>query len=116
MAIKNLLVHLDDTPAAQARLTAGLALAEAFGAYVTALALVVEPYLRANPGRHLPTDFMREHVARLAQEADALLAAARTAAEQRGIELETRREAGTIDHLPNMLARHARHADLTLVG
>jgi nucleotide-binding universal stress UspA family protein len=116
MAIKNLLVHLDDRPASAPRLEAGLTLAEAFGAHLTALCLLAEPFLRAVPGRHLPADFVRMHLAQLEAEADALLARARAVAEQRGIELETRRETGTLDHLPNMLARQARQADLTLVG
>jgi nucleotide-binding universal stress UspA family protein len=116
MAIKSLLVHLDDRPASTLRLEAGLALAQAFGAHVTALCLIAEPYLRVMPGRHLPADFARIHLDQLKAEAEALLSGARAAAGQRGLELETRCQIGTLDHLPIMLAREARQADLTLIG
>ena len=54
MPIKDLLVHLDDTPASTTRLQAALALAAACGAQVSALYLVAEPFLPGMGGRHLP--------------------------------------------------------------
>lgn len=116
MAIKAVLVHLDDSPAAQARLEAALALGAALGAEVTALYLVAEPFVRALVGRHMPAEFVREHVAQLERDADAVLAAAKAKAEQRGVRLVTHRETGTLDRLPTLLVRQARHVDLTLVG
>lgn len=116
MAIKALLVHLDDAAAATQRLAAGLALGRAFGAEVTALCLVAEPFAPTLVGRHLPAELAREHLARLEQEADALLAAAREEASRQGVAITTRREIGPLDRLPAILARHGRHADLVLVG
>jgi nucleotide-binding universal stress UspA family protein len=114
--MKDLLVYVDDTPASPARLEAALDLAGGLGARLTALCLVAEPYLRGAGGRHLPADLVREHLAHAEAGAEAVLAAAREAAGRRGLALEARREAGPLDRLPQLLARHARHADLTVVG
>ena len=54
MTIKDLLVHLDETQAAQARLEAAFLLAERFAARVTALHLIAEPFLRGVAGMHAP--------------------------------------------------------------
>jgi nucleotide-binding universal stress UspA family protein len=67
-------------------------------------------------GHHLPDELVREHLAHAEAEAERVQAAAREAAGRRGVGLETRREAGPLDRLPHLLARYARHADLTLVG
>ena len=56
MAIKDLLVHLDETPASTTRLQAALALAAACGAQVSALYLVAEPFMPGMGGRHLPAE------------------------------------------------------------
>jgi nucleotide-binding universal stress UspA family protein len=116
MTIKDLLVQVDQTPAAQQRLDAALSLGEHFGAHVTALYLIPEPFLRAMSGYHLPADILREHLRQAEAEADAVFAAARQAAEQRNVVLDTRRETGPLDRLPAILARIARNTDLVIVG
>jgi nucleotide-binding universal stress UspA family protein len=116
MTIKDLLVHVDRTPAAQLRLGAGLALARRFGAHVTALHLVAEPFLRGGSMHHLPAEVVRGHLRHAEEEADAVLAAAKALADRRGVALDTRRESGTLDRLPAVLARIARNADLVVVG
>ena len=116
MAIKDLLVHLDETPASTARLQAALALAAACGAQLTALYLIAEPFLPGMGGRHLPAELLREHLAHAEAEAEAVLAAAPAEAERRGTTLAVLRASGPLDRLPQLLARHARCADLTIVG
>ena len=116
MAIKDLLVHLDETPASTARLQAALALAAACGAQVTALYLIAEPFLPGMGGRHLPAELLREHLAHAEAEAEAVLAAARAEAERHGATLAVLRASGPLDRLPQLLARHARCTDLTIVG
>ncbi|EWY35933.1 hypothetical protein N825_32290 [Skermanella stibiiresistens SB22] len=116
MTIKDLLVHIDQTKASQVRLEAGLRLAERFGAHLTALYLAAEPFVRSMAGYHLPADVVREHLRHAEAEADPVFAAARQAAEQRGVDLETRLETGSLDRLPAILARIARNADLIVVG
>ena len=114
MAIKDLLVYLDQSPATEHRLEAALALAKPFGAHVTALHLIAEPFLRG--GHHLPADIMREHVAHAEAEAEGIVSTARTAAERQGVALDVVRESGSLDRLPTLLAQHARHTDLTVIG
>ena len=113
MAIKDLLVHLDETPASQARLQAALALAARCEAQVTALYLIAEPFLPGMGGRHLPAELLREHLAHGEAEAEAILAAARAEADRHGVSLAVLRGSGPVDRLPQLLARHARHSDLT---
>ena len=116
MTIRDLLVHIDQTQAAQVRLEAGLKLAEHFGAHLTALYLVAEPFMRSAAGFHLPADVVREHLHHAEAEAEPVFIAALQAAERRGVELETRLETGSLDRLPAILARIARNADLVVVG
>jgi nucleotide-binding universal stress UspA family protein len=116
MVIKDLLVHLDQTPAAQKRLDAALTLGQRFNAHVTALYLIAEPFVRGAVGYHLPDEVAREHLRHAEAEADTVFAAAREAANSRGIVLETKLEAGGLDRLPVILARNARNADLVVVG
>lgn len=116
MAIKRLLVHLEDSPGGRARLAASLDLAAATGAELQALCLVAEPFMRALVGKHLPAEFIREQIKALEGEADAQLAAAGAEAERRGVVLVAQRDTGPLARLPVLLARQARHADLTLVG
>jgi hypothetical protein len=107
MTIRDLLVHIDQTQAAQVRLEAGLKLAERFGAHLTALYLAAEPFMRSAAGFHLPADVVREHLRHAEAEAEPVFAAAIRAAERRGVELETRLETGSLDRLPSILAINA---------
>jgi nucleotide-binding universal stress UspA family protein len=116
MTIRDLLVHIDQTQAAQVRLEAGLKLTEHFGAHLTALYLAAEPFMRSAAGFHLPADVVREHLRHAEAEAEPVFAAATRAAERRGVEMETRLETGSLDRLPSILARIARNADLIVVG
>ncbi len=116
MTIKDLLVHVDPTPAAQARLEAAFLLAERFGARVTALYLIAEPFLRSMAGLHVPADIVREHLAHAKAEAEATFAVVQEAAARRKVNLLTRRETGSLDRLPELLARDARNTDLTTIG
>ncbi len=116
MAIKDLLVHLDETSSSATRLQATLTLATACDAQVTALYLIAEPFLPGMGGRHLPAELLREHLAHGEAEAEAVLASARADAERHGLTLAVIRASGPLDRLPQLLARHARCTDLTIVG
>ena len=70
MAITEILVLVDATPGAEARLRAAVGLAAASQAQVSALLLVAEPFMRALVGKHLPEEFVREQLGALEQEAD----------------------------------------------
>ena len=114
--IKDLLVYLDQKPAAQARVAATMALADRFGADVKALHLVPEPFMPGVAGHHMPEDVLREHLAHAEAEAADILAATREEAARRGVALTIVRESGSLDRLPSLLARHARYTDLAILG
>jgi nucleotide-binding universal stress UspA family protein len=116
MTVKDLLVHIDRSPAAQQRLEVALTLAEAFEAQLTALYLVPEPFVPAIVGVHIPADLLQQQLKEAEREAEAALSTATEAAQRRGIPLAVRRETGMLDRLPVMLARQARHADLVVMG
>lgn len=116
MAIRDLLIYLDQTPEAAARLDIELTLAKRLGAHVTALQLIAEPFLRGAIGHHLPAELMREHLAHAEAEAEAVLSSLRTIADRHGVAYDVVRESGSLDKLPTLLARHARHTDLTVLG
>jgi len=116
MAITEILVHVDGTPAAEARLRAAVEVAAAARAHVSALFLVAEPFLRALVGKHLPEELVRQQLAALESEADQRLRDLATLAAGQGVQLETRRETSSVDHLPAILARQGRRADLVVVG
>ena len=94
----------------------GLTLGQHFNAHVTALYLIAEPFCAGAVGYHLPDEVAREHLRHAEAEAETVFAAAREAADSRGVVLETRLEAGGLDRLPIILARNARNADLVVVG
>lgn len=116
MAVRDLFVQVDEGLGTRARLNATWALAECFGAHVTAFFVIAEPFMRGGAGHHMPTEVVRAHLSRVEADAEAVFAAAREEANRRGIGLETRHEAGSLDRLPGILARNARNADLVIVG
>ena len=111
MTIKDIIVHLDEEIASEARLDAAIALALAFGARLVGLALVAQPFV---PLVELPPErLFRE---RREARADTLLATAAARAGRAGVIFEMRRETAPADRLPELFVRHARHADLVVVG
>lgn len=119
MTAKDLLVHVDQSPAARVRLATASALAGPAGALagarITALALVPEPFMRATTSQ-IPAALIREHLGQATAEADALLDALRAEAAAGGLDLATRRLAGSVQQLPALFAQAARAADLAIVG
>jgi nucleotide-binding universal stress UspA family protein len=108
-------VHVDDSPAARVRFDTALGLAAPFGARVTALHLIAEPFMRG-VSTHIPGDVVQEHMAHAEAAADAVLAGLAAEAERRGVGLRPLKESGPLDRLPNLLARDARNSDLVMVG
>lgn len=115
MAFKNLLVHLDPSKSSLKRAEAAIALAVAHDAYLTALTAVPAPSLPSYVEAQIPASIFAQ--ARASLEADLLKIgdafAARAKAE--GIGYEVRREV-TQDPLADVIGRHARYADLVIMG
>jgi nucleotide-binding universal stress UspA family protein len=115
MTIKDILVHVDDGAPARARLDLALKLAQPFGARVTALYLLAEPFM-SGASRHAPADVIHEHLALANAAADKVLAVMAADAERSGAGFRILKESGSLDRLPGLLARDARNSDLVIVG
>ncbi len=116
MSFKNLLVYLDNTRGSETRLELSLEFAREMECHLTALALVGEVFFPAMAGVSLPPQLLQEQTDAAEKQCQKVLASATARAGQAGINLETRHETANMDRLPLILARHARHADLTIVG
>lgn len=115
MTIKDILVHVDGGSAGRVRFDLALDLAAPFGARVTALHLIAEPFMRGVSGQ-ARAEVVHEHVALATGDADKALAALGAEAERRGVAFRALTESGSLDRLPLLLARDARNSDLVIVG
>lgn len=116
MSLKDLLVHIDDRPSSDKRLDAAVALALACDAHLAGLLLVAEPYVPAAIGVAIPSAILDEQRDAAMQRGQEALERAGKRAEQAGCRLELRRELVMADDFGTAFARHARHADLSIVG
>lgn len=116
MSFKNLLVYVDHTRGGSTRLQLAIALAEKFDAHLTALALVGEVYFPAMAGVSLPPQILQAQTQAAEKRCLDLLDHAKAEADRHGISIETRHDTANMDRVPFVLARHARHADMTIVG
>ncbi len=116
MALKDILVQVDDSEVAMSRLDAALALADAHDAHLAALALVAEPYIPAAVGVSIPEEVLAEQRRVVEEQAKEILAKADERAGRFGRPLELRHEIAPADRIPALMARHARHADMAIVG
>lgn len=116
MALKNLLVHVDDSAAGKHRIDAALALAKRQDAMVTGVAIELESTISSYVGVNFPaslTDAQREIVRRAADDA---LDAFNRAAKAADIRHETHRIVCGAAKAPAQLSFYARHADMTFMG
>ncbi len=116
MALKDLLVLIDASEASVKRFDFALQLADAEDAHLTALLLVAEPYIPASVGVNIPADVLAQQRARAEEEARALINRYDAHAGRFGRPVEFRHEIAPVDRLPVIFTRHARHADLAVVG
>lgn len=113
MALKDILVHMDSSPAAPARLDYAIRMAQKYDAHVAALYVVaiapIHQYTEADLGPELieaHDKFMRESAAQAKAVFDARVQAA-------GIAAEWRQAEGVV---PEMVTLHARYADMVVLG
>jgi len=113
MALKDIVVHIDSSPATPTRLDYAIRLAQANDAHLAAVYVVavapIHQYTEADLGPELieaHDKFMRESAAEAKRQFDEKIGRAAIAAEWRQVE-------GAV---PEMLVVNARYADLTVVG
>ncbi len=113
MALKDILVHIDSSPAAAGRLDFAIGLAQTHDAHLAAIYVVavapIHQYTEADLGPELieaHDRFMRESAEEAKRLFDEKIGRAGIAAEWRQVE-------GAV---PEMVVLHARYADLTVLG
>lgn len=116
MTFQDLLLHVDLSDASALRTDAAIALAAGHEAHLTALCLLAQPYLPTVASVSVPAETLGSQLRAAEDEAAELLARVRARAEAAGVRIELRREAAPIAQLPQVLATHARYADLAIVG
>jgi len=116
MPYKSLLVFADDSEASAPRLDTACALAGALGAHLTALALLDQPAYYYGIGSEVAADTYLADLEKSETLARDTAAAASDAMARAGIDADTRWATASPGALSEIVARHARYADLALVG
>ncbi len=116
MTYKNILVQVDSTQACAGRIDAAVALASRLEAHLTGLYLVPE-FIGAGFASGYLTAEVQSAIAReAAARAQTALAAFDETATRAGVAHETRHELGYEGEFVDLLAIHARYADLLILG
>ena len=116
MSYKNLLVHLDDRKSSPGRVKAAIALAQAHGAHLTGLYVAADPILPGNLRAEVPPEYLR---ILQEQQKEAMAAAEKTFVEtvrKAGLNVDCRTTHSAVNMLPEVIALHARYADLIVLG
>lgn len=114
MALKNLLLILDETKACARRMDAALALARDHDAHLTALFCIAEPWTPGPPT--VPLSAIELEHRQEARSADEVLGEFRDKAERQGARYDTRTVRSGARAVADTIALHARYADLAIIG
>ncbi|MGH6887342.1 MAG: universal stress protein [Geminicoccales bacterium] len=115
MSYKDLLVHVDESKSCVKRIEAAIRLADAHDAQLTGVCVMPEPSAFAY-AVHLPAEVLETLSREATERAESVLKGFAGAAERAGIAYATRMDRGVDVELPEILAVHARHADLIVLG
>jgi len=111
--MKDILVHVDASRRAAARVELAIGLARRFGAHLAGLHVVPPPFVPMMTHAPIPPEVVEEQIALFNAQADKAEALFRAAADKAGLAAEWRRAEG----FPTETAiLHARHAGLAIVG
>ncbi|TFG84623.1 MAG: universal stress protein [Hyphomicrobiales bacterium] len=116
MAFKNLLIHLDDSKACTSRVAAAIELARAHEAHLTGLYVAADPVLPGNLRAEVPSQFLTALDEQADARAQAAVAGFAKALEKNGLVADTRTARCLATEVPQVVALHARYADLVIVG
>lgn len=116
MGFKDLLVQIDDGKASLRRAEAAIAVAQRFGAHLAGLCVVAEPEVPGYVLAQVPMGAWDAQISQLRERAEAAAAAFRTAAQRAGLAADCRVESSIGPGMAEVVALHARHADLAILG
>ncbi len=116
MAIRDLLVLLDDGKYCKERAEAALSFASEQGAHVVGVALAIRSTISDYIGVKLPAGFGEEQRKAVEEAAHTAIANFEEMAKSSGVSYETHIIAKSVARAPSALAFYARHTDLTVLG
>lgn len=116
MSFKSLQVFVDDSEASGKRLETAIAMAEAHGAHLDACALLEQPAYYYGIGSEVAADVYLEDVERVKQLAEEVASKAGKRLAEAGHDGGVSWETGVPAAVSELAARHARYADLALIG
>ena len=113
MAIKNILLHLTEDPRNDARIEAAIGLAQRHDSQITAFFVTMPPQVPAYVMAYIPADVIERQVADARAAAEKQKQALLERCRREGVPVEWRQSDGDPREL---MAIHARYADLVVVG
>jgi len=116
MPFKSLAVFVDGSDASKQRLDAAISVARCQGAHLTVVAIAEQPAYYYGIGSEVSADIYLQDVERAQEAARALAAAANAQLSASGVLGDVRWATGTAAAVGDVAARHARYADLALIG
>ncbi len=116
MALRNLLVQVDDTRGCAGRIEAAVALAAAHGAHLTGVYIVSEPSPASFAEGYLPVELLTNLQQELRARAEAALARFGKVAAGNEVAFEGRIDRVLYTEVADALATHARYVDLAILG
>ena len=116
MAIKDILVHLDDSKECENRVVAAVSLAKRQGSSVTGVALALESTISTYIGIDIPTSLSDAQKKLVQEAAESAVTKFAKAAESEGVSCTAKIVPCSATKAPAVLAFHARHADIAFLG
>lgn len=116
MPYKNLLVHVDDSEPSEGRVAAAIALAEAHDAHLTGLSLAAETAIPSYIGGQLPPEILEAQRDQVRERSEAVAARFDAQVKRSGRTGESRIVSSLDIDAPSVVALHARHCDLSILG
>lgn len=113
MALRDILVHMDSSPAAPSRLDYAISLAQKHDAHLAALYVVAIAPIHQYTEADLGPELIEAHDRFMRESAGAAKAVFDARVQQAGIAAEWRQAEGAV---PEMVTLHARYADLVVLG
>lgn len=113
MALKDMIVHVDDRPQSDDRLRTAMGLAETHGAHLTAVYAIPRAYIPPYAEVHISQEILDAQAKAAAESADRVRAKFEELTAGKGLNVEWRAQEGDV---AQVLGFHSRYADLTIVG
>ncbi|MHA1600034.1 MAG: universal stress protein [Alphaproteobacteria bacterium] len=116
MTFKNLLVHLDDTPACAGRLAVAVDMARTYDAHLTGLYVTVDPDLAGGVRSEVPMQFLAALEEQVQERTRAVMAQFAETMTKNGLTADGRTANSPASQVPEIVGLHARYADMVILG